>query len=429
MDNALNTELLHFIDKSVSPFHAIDAIRQELVGYTALQEGQPWSLQPGGRYYVTRNGSAIIAFRIPEADWQGILMAVSHSDSPTFKLRENAMLDGPDGYARLNVERYGGTINSTWLDRPLGVAGRVMVRCEDRIESRLVDLGTVAMIPNVAIHMNRKMNEGYAYDLKTDLVPLWGLAGGPSVAALAARAAGAAEENVICHELALYTAQPGFQWGAQNEFISSPRLDDLQCAFATLKGFLSAKAARSLPLYCVMDNEEVGSGSKQGAAGTFLRDVLERICAATGRELTQEAAHSFLLSADNAHAVHPNHPEYADATHRPKMNGGIVVKYSAAQRYTTDAVSRAVFTEICRSADVPVQFFANRPDVPGGSTLGNIANSQISLNSVDIGLPQLAMHSACETAGALDTGYLVRAATAFYGTALVAEADGRLLLH
>ena len=429
MEKTLNTQLLSFIGKSVSPFHAIDAIRQELSGYTALQEGQAWDLQHGGHYYVTRNGSAIIAFRIPEGDWQGILMAASHSDSPTFKIRENAAINGPDGYVRLNVERYGGAINSTWLDRPLGVAGRVMVRSGSRIESRLVDLGTVTMIPNVAIHMNRKMNDGYAYDLKTDLVPLWGLEGCTDLIALAAKAAGTAEADLVGHELALYAAQPGYQWGTGDEFISSPRLDDLQCAFATLKGFLSAKAGPGLPLYCVLDNEEVGSGSKQGANGTFLRDVLERICATLGRDLAQEAAHSFLLSADNAHAVHPNHPEYADSTHRPRMNGGIVVKYSAAQRYTTDAVSRAIFAEICRRADVPVQFFANRPDVPGGSTLGNIANSQISLNSVDIGLPQLAMHSACETAGALDTGYLVKASAEFYSSGLTAEADGQLVLH
>jgi len=430
MKHSLNAALLRFIEKSVSPFHTIEAIKEELDGYTQLQEGEDWALAPGGRYYVTRNGSAIIAFRVPEGGWQGFLLAASHSDSPTFKVKNSPDMKGPENYVRLNTEPYGGMLYSTWLDRPLSVAGRVLVKNGEKIESRLVNIDKdLLVIPNVAIHMNRQVNSGYAYNPKTDLVPLMGLEGGRSFGVLVAESAGVAEENVLSADLFLYLRQKGTVWGGEEEFISAPRLDDLQCVFGTLQGFLGAKNRDSMPVYCVFDNEEVGSGSRQGADGTFLRDVMERICGALGRSLAKEAAHSFMVSADNGHAVHPNHPEYADATNRPRMNGGVVIKHNASQRYTTDAISEAVFAEICRGAGVPVQHYFNRSDVPGGSTLGNIANSHVSMFTVDIGLAQLAMHSCYETAGAEDAAALVGAMISYYGASLKAEGDGTLVLR
>jgi len=428
MEKSACGDLLQFIEKSPSCFHAIDSIRGELADYTLLREGETWDLKPGGRYCVTRNGSSLIAFRIPEGDWRGFLLTASHSDSPTFKLKANSVLAG-ENYVRINAERYGGMIHDSWLDRPLSVAGRVTVRDGERIVTKLVNVERdLALIPHVAIHMDRRVNEGHAYDPKTDLVPLLGLAGGKTLEEIVAESAGVEKEDILGSDLFLYLRQKSSLWGAEREFISAPRLDDLQCAFGTLRGFLSAKEQGNVPVYCIFDNEEVGSVTRQGADSTFLRDVLGRICAAAGKELSVAAANSFMVSADNAHAVHPNHPEYADGGHRPKMNGGIVIKYSASQRYTSDGVSAAVFGEICRRAGVPVQQFANRSDLPGGSTLGNISNAQVSFYAVDIGLAQLAMHSAYETAGAADIDYLIRAAAAFYSAALAVEGDGQLRL-
>jgi len=413
----MTEELLDFIARCPSSFHVIDALERELQDYELLPEGERWSLRPGGRYRVTRGGSSLIAFRVPVGDWRGFLLTASHSDSPTFEIRTGGALTGPENYLRLETERYGGMLYDAWLDRPLSAAGRVIVRGERGLEARLVNIDRdLLLIPRVAIHMNRKANEGLSDDPKQDLLPLYGLTGDRSLTALAAEWAGAAEEEIAAMELYLYLRGRGTIWGAGEEFVSAPRLDDLQCVYAALRGFLTAEEGRGLPLYCVFDNEEVGSGTKQGADSTFLPDVLSRICAALGRELPVETAHSFLISADNAHAVHPNRPEYADAQSRPRMNGGVVIKHSASRRYATDAMSQAVFAEVCRQAGVPVQHFANRPDLAGGSTLGNIVNSHVSLYTVDIGLAQLAMHSAYETAGVEDSAYLASAVRAFYGT-------------
>lgn len=422
-------DLLTFIHRSPSPYHAVDNLCQELTeaGYTRLTESSPWQLAPGGKYFVTRSGSALLAFRIPRADFAGFLFSASHSDAPTFRVKENAVMAGPDGYLRLNTEGYGGMLCAPWLDRPLTVAGRVLVQAGGVIETRLVYVDRdLLMIPNVAIHMNRDANNGYKYDRKSDMVPLLGLGTDPVVfRALIAQAAGCAEGDILGWDLVLAPREKGLVWGLDNEFISSPRLDDLQCAYGCFRGFLSARDGGSLPVFALLDNEEVGSLTKQGADGTFLSDLVDRICAALGRDRAAAVANSFLVSADNAHAVHPNHPEYADPTHRPVMNGGIVIKHGT--RYATDAAAQAVFTALCRQAGVPVQHFFNRSDMAGGSTLGNIANAHVSMNTVDIGLPQLAMHSCFETAGVKDTDYLVQAMTAFYGATL-REEDGRFTL-
>ncbi len=430
MDKTMTGDLLAFIRRCPSSFHVVRTLTEELSGYETLSEGEAWQLRPGGRYLVTRGGSSLLAFRVPAGEWQGFLLAAGHSDSPTFQIKTGGELQGPENYVRVNTERYGGMLYDSWLDRPLSAAGRLLIRTPRGLESRLVDVGRdLLLIPRLAIHMNRKANDGYAYDPKQDLLPLLGLAGGPSLSAIAAQAAGVREEDVVSSELSLYLREPGTVWGAGEEFVSAPRLDDLQCVYAALRGFLAAEEGRGLPVLCVFDSEEVGSATRQGADGTLLRDVLGRICAALDRELPVEIHHSFLVSADNAHAVHPNHPELADSQSRPRLNGGVVIKHSASRRYTTDAVSEAVFARLCERSGVPVQHFANRSDMAGGSTLGNIANSHVSLNTVDVGLAQLAMHSACETAGAEDTAYLARALQTFYASGLTAHGDGEITIY
>lgn len=423
-------DFLHFLNHSPSRYHAVANLCGELeaAGYTRLSEGETQSLAPGGKYFVTRGGSSLLAFRIPRADFTGFMISASHSDSPTFRIKENAELNGPEGYVRLNTERYGGMLCAPWLDRPLTVAGRALVKCGDAIEARLVYVDRdLLMIPNLAIHMNRKANEGFAYDPKCDMVPLMGMnLEKGAFRAIVARTAGCKPEDVLGTDLYLCQRQKAVVWGAEDQFISAQGLDDLQCAWGCFRGFLAAEDSASVPLYVLMDNEEIGSGTKQGAGGTFLIDWIERICAGVGRERLSAVANSFLVSADNTHAVHPNHPEYADPTHRPAMNGGVVLKQGI--RYTTDGVSQAIFAALCEKAGVPVQRFANRSDLPGGGTLGLIATAHVSVHAVDIGLAQLAMHSCFETAGAQDTDHLIRAMTAFY-SASFREEDHRFTLN
>ena len=411
----MNQELFSYIGACPTAFQAAahTAVLLEQAGYSPLRETEEWMLEPGGRYYVVRNGSSLIAFRLPEGRPCGFMMTAAHSDSPTFKIKENAELPGGNG-TRLSVEGYGGMLCASWMDRPLSIAGRAMVQTEQGIASRLIDLKEpVALIPGVAIHMSREANSGAKYNFAVDMQPLYGEKEG--FRRRIAASAGVEEEALLTYDLFLYNPQPGVAWG---DYISAPRLDDLQCAFASLRGFLSAEESRNACVYCLFDNEEVGSQTKQGAAGTFLREVLERICDALGLTLRTMAAGSFLLSCDNAHAVHPIHPEDADVNHSVRMNGGVVLKYNASQRYTTDAVSAALMQTVCKRAGVPLQHYANRPDMAGGSTLGSIANTQVSLNMADIGLAQLAMHSAFETAGAQDTAYMVQALRTFFGMTL-----------
>lgn len=427
-----NERLLSFIAESPTAFHACRNLAKRLAaeGYTELREQDAWDLKKGGRYFVRRNASALIAFRIPEGEWKGFLMMAAHADSPSFKIKEHAAVPTAGMYTRLNVEKYGGMICASWLDRPLSVAGRAIVREGEKISAKLLNVDRdLLLIPHVAIHMDRSANDGKKFDPNTDMLPLFGdAAAAEKFDALIADTLGVRQEDVLAKDLFLYPRTPGTVWGAAEEYISSPRLDDLQCVFGCTEGFLRAAEATSLPVLCVFDNEEVGSGTKQGAGSTFLQDVLARTAESLGADLRRCLASSFLISADNAHAVHPNHPEYADRNDRPEMNKGIVIKYNANQRYTTDAVSAAAFAELCKKAGVPTQRFTNRADLPGGSTLGNISTAHVSVDSVDIGLAQLAMHSAYETAGARDTEYLIRAAESFYAARFLREEDGISLL-
>ena len=419
-------KLMQYLDSAHSVYHAVDGLTKELdkAGYIRLQEQEEWDLQKGGKYYLTRGGTAVIAFRIPMSEPAGFMMSASHADRPTFKIKENGELTG--AYTKLATEKYGGMLIAPWLDRPLSIAGRVMVETEDGVQSRLLDIDRdLLLIPNVAIHMNRQANEGYKWNVAVDTLPLLGGkdAKGKFWELLEQEAGG----KILGQDLYLYVRQKASVWGVEEEFVSSAALDDLQCVWCCTQGFLSAKESESIPVLCVFDSEEVGSSSVQGAASDLLESVLSRISDGLGLSLPRLLAQSMMISADNAHALHPNHPEYADSANAPVINGGVVLKFNASQRYCTDGVSAALLRKVCQKANVPVQTYCNRADIPGGSTLGNISLAHVSVPTADIGLAQLAMHSCYETAGVQDTEYLQTAMTAWYSASLTVTEDGYTL--
>jgi len=468
-------EMMEFIEKSPTCFHAVANVKSILdaSGFVELKETEKWNIIGDKGYYVTRNDSSVIAFRMPKLVEKSRIMAedatmvsenketelvngfhivASHSDSPSFKLKEQPEIRVEENYVKLNTEKYGGMILSTWMDRALSVAGRIVVKDEqNRLVTRLVNIDKdLCVIPNLAIHMNRDMNKGVEYNPQVDMLPLFagvecnvacddtvhGAVGdvgcgnemdGEEQIKTAKKAAwidmiaenaGVDTRDIYGQDLFLYVREKGKLLGGNGEFVFSPRLDDLQCVYASLKAFEESASENYINVCAVFDNEEVGSGTRQGADSTFLSDVLLRISEAMGvsaGEYRQMLAGSFLISVDNAHAVHPNHPEKADPTNRPYLNKGIVIKYHGSQKYTTDAVSGAKMKQLCEKAGVPCQTYANRSDIAGGSTLGNISTAHVSVASVDIGFPQLAMHSAVETAGSRDTEYGIRVLKAFYG--------------
>ena len=419
-------DLKDFLDHSHSPYHAVAnlAARLDADGYTRLSEGADWQLEKGGKYYFTRGGCAVFAFRIPTADPVGFTIAAAHSDRPSFKLKENGVLEGK--YTRLSVEGYGGMLIGTWLDRPLSLAGRVQVATEHGAEKCLVDIDRdLLLIPNVAIHMNRQVNDGYKWNPAVDTIPLaGGKQGAGKLRQILEEQAGG---RILGHDLYLYIRQKSSVWGLDEEFLSSAALDDLECAWGCTQGFLQAAPSGSIPVLCIFDSEEVGSGSVQGAGSTLLEDVLARICQAGGWDLRQMVAQSFMVSADNAHALHPNHPEFSDANHAPVLGGGVVIKYNAALSYCTDGVAAGIFRKICEKAGVSVQHYCNRADLPGGSTLGHISLGHVSVPTVDIGLAQLAMHSSFETASIADAAALEQAMAAYYSTTLLVSGENYVL--
>jgi len=419
-------QLSDFLNHSPSVFHAVANLEKELknAGYTRLMETAPWEIAPGGKYYLIRGGSAIVAFRIPTASPKGFMISASHSDRPTFKVKENAEMVG--AYTRLAVERYGGMLIAPWLDRPLSIAGRVLVETENGVENVLVNIDRdLLMMPNVAIHMNRAANDGYKWNPCTDTIPLLG--GKDAKGKLNTLLEEIAGGKILGHDLYLYVRQNATIWGMDEEYISAPALDDLECAWCCTQGFLAAQSSESIPILCVFDNEEVGSSSLQGAASNLLETSLQRICDGLNIPLRQLLGNSMVVSADNAHALHPNHPEFADAANAPVLGGGIVLKFNANQRYCTDGLTAALFRKVCEKAGAPLQTYCNRADVPGGSTLGNISLSQVAIRSVDIGLPQLAMHSCYETGGVADVDALIKAMTTFYGCSITETASGCIL--
>ena len=424
-------ELFDFIQQSPSCFHVIENVKKQLTeqGFEELCENKNWQIKEGGKYFVTRNLSSVIAFKVPTKNFKSFHIVASHSDSPTFKIKDHPEQVVKGKYVQLNTERYGGMIYSTWFDRPLSIAGRALVKTETGVATKLLNIDRdLLVIPNLAVHMDRTVNDGMKYNPQVNLLPLYGdAASKDTFNKLVAEACGTAEENIISTDLFLYNRTAPTVWGAHNEYMSCAKLDDLECAFSSLKAFLKGENSQSVSVCAIFDNEEVGSSTKPGANSTFMYDILQRINENLGR--TEEQYHtavasSFMLSADNAHALHPNHPAISDPTNPVYLNEGIVIKHNANQKYTTDAVSSAIFQKMCEEKNVPYQHFVNRSDVAGGSTLGNIANTHVSLNTVDIGMAQLAMHSSYETAGVLDLDYMIAGMEAFYNSAVVAQCDG-----
>lgn len=433
----ISNELIEFIENSPSAFHVTDNFTKMFnnAGFTRLAEKDKWKLTSGGKYYVKRNDSSLIAFIMPkEQDFENFQIAAAHSDSPTFKIKENPEMTQDNHYVSLNVEKYGGMLMAPWFDRPLSVAGRVVVKEDGMLKSKLVNVDRdLCIIPNLAIHMNREANTGTKYNPQKDMIPLLGdIDTKGQFKNIIAEAVGVEKDKIIDGDLFLYNRQPGTILGANQEYIAAPRLDDVMCAFSLVEALINSSISEKTVTVCaVFDNEEVGSTTKQGADSTFLSDVLKRVALCAGKDsedVIRAYAQSFMLSADNAHGVHPNYMEKADPTNRPYMNEGIVIKYNANQKYTTDGISAGIFKEICKKADVPVQTYVNRSDILGGSTLGNISNTHVSLNTVDIGLAQLAMHSPYETAGIKDTWYMTKAVKEFFETVIAVDENGNFLI-
>ncbi len=413
-------ELCTFISASPTQFHAVRNMKEQLAmkGFISLDEKERWNLRKGSSYFVTRNGSALIAFSIPGNDYRGYSLVSAHTDSPAFKVKTDAEVTASKLYTTLNTEVYGGLLMAPWFDRPLSIAGRVFVRNGRSIEERLVDFSrAVAMIPNLAIHMNRKVNEENGYKAQKDMLPIFaeGNEKGRFLHSIAELAA-CSVEDLLEYELFLYPVSPWTFWGLNNEFFSSPRIDDLMCAYTSFRAIMEAECHDYAPMICLFDNEETGSGTKQGALSDFLPSVISRI--AYSLNLSEEdnaikKASSFMISADNCHALHPNYSEKCDITNKAVMNGGIAIKFSAAQKYTTDAESASYLRFLMDDEKIPYQYFVNHSDIPGGSTLGNLSAQKLSIPSVDIGAAQLAMHSPYESAGCRDTESLLRLFRAF----------------
>ena len=429
MTEGLIQELMNFLDSSLTSYHAVENIEKTLLqaAFTALSEKKLWTLDQGGSYFVARNDSSVMAFRLPDCELgqiKGFHVYAAHSDSPAFKVKENPELDREGVYVSVNTEPYGKMILSTWLDRPLTIAGRVCVEEAGEIVTKTVRLkDNLCMIPNLAIHMNANMNSGVAFSAQSDMLPLLtmgdpahrGSASKGTLCALLADALGT--QDILSYDLYVENCERAVLAGATDEFIMTPRYDDLACVFAGLQGLLQGKPSQYIDVLAVFDNEEVGSLTRQGADSTFFRDTLENIAAGFGvdsRIYRTWMADSLMLSADNGHACHPNQGGKADPTNRPYLNNGVVLKYHGGQKYATDAFSAAYVKRLCRDNDIPLQIYANNSDIPGGRTLGNLAMTQVSMAAADIGLPQLAMHSAYETGGTRDIMALTRLASLFF---------------
>jgi aspartyl aminopeptidase len=428
MEKQLALQLIDYLDKSPNNFFAVAELAAQLraAGFEELQAADAWTIRRGGKYFVTKNGSSLFAFVPGEAPVAeaGFKLICAHSDSPGFRIKpQPEML--VEGILKLNTEVYGGPILYTWFDRPLSIAGRVILRSADplRPESRLVDFKRpVLVIPHLAIHMNRGVNDGNPLSKQKDMLPVMAIVNNRFekdnyLLRLVAEELGVAEGDVLDFDLTLYDVQGGCLAGVNEEFISCGRIDDLGMAHAGLRALLDSKPCRATKVLAIFDNEEVGSGTKQGAASPVLANLLERVVRSQGgghEAYHRAVAQSFMISADMAHALHPNYTEKHDPTNHPRMGGGPVVKFNANQKYLTDADSAAVFKTICELAGVPVQQFVNHSDIAGGSTLGNILTSQIELRGVDMGNPMWGMHSVRETAAVADHYYTTKAFTKFF---------------
>lgn len=422
-------ELIDFIYKSPSPFHAVATIKNMLQdnGFIELSEEDRWEVQKNGKYFVTRNDSALVAFVVGTGviAKNGFKIIGAHTDSPTFRIKPNPEIVSEGSYLKLNTEVYGGPILNTWLDRPLSIAGRVTLKGKNILcpKTQLININRpILIIPNLAIHMNRNVNKGVELNKQVDMLPILGLINESFekenyLVKAVARELNVDAEDIIDFDLVLYEYNKGCIMGLNNEFVSSGRLDDLEMVHAGLTALTNSNVSEMTNVLVCFDNEEIGSSTKQGADSQFLSDILERIVLSFGgdrEDFFRALNKSFIISSDSAHAVHPNKGEKADPTNRPHMNEGPVIKVNANQKYTSDSSSIAVYAEICKKAGVPLQKFVNRSDEAGGSTIGPISSTHLALKSVDIGTALLAMHSVRELCGVKDHFYVEKSFEEFY---------------
>lgn len=421
-------DLMAFLNASPVNFLAAKEITTRLdnAGFKRLNAEEAWHLTPGGDYYITKNDSAVIAFRLSQKGLPESYKIISaHSDSPGFRIKPKAEMTGENGVVRLNTEVYGGPILYTWFDRPLSIAGRVILRGSSPLTPRSVMLHIhrpLLTIPHLAIHFNRNVNDGNPLSKQKDMLPVIGminrdLEGDSLLMNIICEELGVNQDEILDFDLSLYDTTPACLLGAHNEFITSGRLDDLSMAHAALTSLINSDDRNSTRVMAIFDNEETGSGTKQGAASPLLMNLLRRINSLFGgteEDFQRATALSFMISADNAHGLHPNYPEKQDPTNHPYLGGGPVIKINANCKYMTDAESAAVYRSICEKAEVPYQYFVNHSDVAGGSTLGNILTSQIDLRGVDMGAAIWAMHSVRETASVDDHDYIIQSFTEFY---------------
>ncbi|OHC29608.1 MAG: M18 family aminopeptidase [Pseudomonadales bacterium RIFCSPLOWO2_12_59_9] len=425
MRDELNQGLIDFLKASPTPFHATTSLAQRLegAGYVRLDERQSWTVEAGGRYYVTRNDSSIIAIQLGlhsplEA---GLRLVGAHTDSPCLRVKPNPELQN-QGFWQLGVEVYGGALLAPWFDRDLSLAGRVTFRRDGKVESQLIDFRkAIAIIPNLAIHLNREANQGWAINQQTELPPILAQIAGDDGADFRALLAEQLSlehdlnaDAVLDYELSFYDTQAASVIGLNDDFIAGARLDNLLSCFAGLQALLHADSQQSCVLVCT-DHEEVGSSSACGADGPMLEQVLQRLLPA-GDGFARCLQKSLLVSADNAHAVHPNYADKHDANHGPKLNAGPVIKINSNQRYATNSETAGFFRHLCLENEVPVQSFVTRSDMGCGSTIGPITASRLGVPTVDIGLPTFAMHSIRELAGSHDLAHLVKVLSAFYAS-------------
>ena len=426
---------IDFLNQSHCAYMAIDTACKKLdeAGFVHLKENATWNLQNNRYYYVVRNQSSLIAFKIPEiASVKSVNIVASHSDSPALKVKPVEDISS-DKYGKINVEVYGGAILSSWFDKPLSLTGRVVLNKNGQIVSQLVDFDEdLAIIPNVAIHQNRQINEGYKYNPQVDLVPMMSLnVQQPFFKNFLSSRLHVEIEDILAHDLFFYNRQKALIWGDKQQFISSGRIDNLESVFTSLTAFINSYSSQSINMLAVFDNEEVGAITKQGMASRFLLDVIERIFTSfyyVDSDIKAILANSFLMSCDNAHAVHPNHPELYDGFNKTYMNEGVVIKTSASQSYVSDAVSVAICKQLCQRANVPYQMFANKSDSRGGSTQAAISTINLPINMADIGLAQLAMHSSFETCGSSDVDYMINLLSQLYNSTIIMD-DNKFIIN
>lgn len=420
-------DLLQYLNNSPTAYHAVENAASLLRehGFSKLQEKESWSLQAGGKYFVVKNSSAVVAFTVGKGDpaKEGFRIIGAHTDSPCLKIKPGACSITADGYVKVNVEIYGGAILHTWFDRPLALAGRLVVRENGALRERLIRIDKpVFMIPSLCIHFHRDVNEKAAYNKQTDLMPLLcmkeeNVEKEDYLRRLIREETGIEKSDLVDYELFLYEYQKGIFMGKNQEFISASRIDDLSMVYAGLSALTEAETGKCCQMFAAFDNEEVGSTTAQGANSDFLRHILNRICKNLGladEGYFQAIANSTSISADLAHAVHPNYSDKHDPETRPVLGGGPVIKYSASQRYATTAVSAACFMEVCERTGVPCQKFVNRNDIVGGSTIGPALSGLTTIPTVDMGAPILAMHSIREFGAVADNVYTKRAFLAYY---------------